>query len=40
MKEALAELIQATRAKEDLKSQEVSPIFVTILVVNVNGPNV
>ena len=40
MKEALAQLIQATRANDDLKSQEGSPIFITILVVNVNGPNV
>ena len=40
MKEALATLIQATRAKEEMKLQDFSSYFVNILIVNVNGPNV
>ena len=40
MKEALAQLIQATQAKENLKIQEISPVFVNILSVVMSGLNV
>ena len=40
MKDALVTLIQETRAKEELKLQEISSYFISVLIVEINGPNV